>query len=93
MDEQHPRLSTSELKEYAQKYALPGEKITTTEIGLLFNELGYKKIEDSRPRCYQVPTLRDARGGWDVKRAHERWDSTACWSLSGRARNNDVGPF
>ncbi|UGX93637.1 RepB family DNA primase [Bradyrhizobium barranii subsp. barranii] len=93
MDEQHPRLSTSELKDYAQKYALPGEKITTTEIGLLFNELGYRKIEDSRPRCYQVPTLAEARGGWDVKRAPERWDSTGCWSLSGRTPNNDVGPF
>jgi Mesyanzhinovviridae DNA primase len=93
IDEQSPRLSTSELKDYAQKYALPGEKITTTEIGLLFNELGYRKIEDSRPRCYQVPTLADARGGWDVKRAPERWDSTGCWSLSGRTPNNDVGPF
>jgi hypothetical protein len=92
-DAKRPYVATSELQEYAQKNRLPLENITLNQVASLFNAMGFKKDENSRPRCYQLPTLAEARAAWDKRRASERWDDTANWAGAKRIERFDDGPF
>lgn len=55
-------------------------EVSSTSVGTVLRELGYKKDLSARPRGFMVPALPEARRLWDEKRFKLRWDDTDCWS-------------
>ena len=90
----HVFVSTRQFRDYARAVQTRSETISETEIGMFFDQMGFRKVEKSRPRGYVLPPLIDARAAWDNKMFRFGWGAARAWDMDcGRGGYHDISPF
>jgi hypothetical protein len=90
----HVFVSTRQLWNYARAAQTRLESITETGVGMFLDDMGFRKVENARPRGYVLPPLSDARSAWDEKMFRFGWGDARAWDLDGgRGDYGDDRPY
>lgn len=73
------KVRTVVLEGYA-KQQLNRQRVTSTEVGRLLNDLGFEKCRGNF-RGYRLPPLKEARAMWSAKMFDVAWDDVSQWEL------------
>lgn len=90
----HVFISTRQLWNYARAAQTRSESITETSVGMFLDDMGFRKVENARPRGYVLPPLSDARKAWDERMFRFGWGAARAWDLDGgRGDDGEDEPY
>jgi hypothetical protein len=87
-----PFVATSTLTEFARR-RLPRDEITWNAVNGFLKRLGFKKVDNSRPRGFALPDLNSARAAWSRIYTNVDWEDSGEWSSLEYPRFPDDAPF
>jgi hypothetical protein len=77
--DKEPRVATARLTDMAQQQ-LRREEITWNAVNALLKKLGFKKVDNPRPRGFIFPELKEARAGWNRTFTKIDWEDAGEWA-------------
>ncbi|USA39879.1 RepB family DNA primase [Pelagerythrobacter marinus] len=83
-------VSTTELKEYAQRWT-KRDDISGNAVAARLERLGGEKRDSERPRGWVLPSLDKARSMWDATMCPMPWKACAGWSFPRWSRQPEIG--
>jgi hypothetical protein len=92
ISDKEPFVATATLTEIARRQ-LPRDEITWNAVNGLLKKLGFKKLDNPRPRGFALPELKLARAAWNRVFTNVEWDDTGEWAALDSSKVQFEPPF